>query len=54
MAEESAMLPMGGGGGLLRYYNESKSKLQIKPMYVILFIVLTLIFYVFLKSFIKA
>ena len=46
--EEKLSIPA-SGGGLVRYYEEYKSKLQIKPEFVILMIVLVIIFEIVLR-----
>lgn len=43
MAEEGIRIPA-GSGGLIRYYDEYRSKLQIKPTHVIIAIALVVIF----------
>ncbi len=43
MADDSFSMPS-GSGGLVRYFNEYKSKIQLKPSYIILLIVLVIIF----------
>ncbi len=43
MANEKIQMPS-SGGGLIRYFDEYKSKISIKPMYFIIFIVLVIIF----------
>jgi preprotein translocase subunit Sec61beta len=48
MADSNFRIPM-GSGGLVRYDDESRSKLRIKPEYVIALIVLTVIFELILK-----
>jgi len=50
MADQRISMPS-GYGGLVRYYDEYKSKLQIKPQHVIVFIVLVILFEVFMKFF---
>jgi len=42
MADEQMRLPA-GGGGLVRYFDEYKSKIQIKPVHVIILIILIII-----------
>ena len=42
MAQDKVQLPS-GMGGLVRYYDEYKSKLEFKPGTIILFIVLTIL-----------
>lgn len=50
MADEGIRMPM-GTGGLLRYYDEYKSKVQIKPHYVIIMIVAVIILELLLRGF---
>lgn len=50
MADEGIRMPM-GTGGLLRYYDEYKSKVQIKPQYIIIMIAVVIILELFLKGF---
>jgi preprotein translocase subunit Sec61beta len=50
MASQGINMPS-GYGGLMRYSEEYKSKLMIKPSHVIIFIVLILAFVAFLKIF---
>ncbi len=50
MADEGVRIPM-GSGGLVRYSEEDKSKVQIKPQYIIVLIVLTVIFELILNGF---
>jgi len=38
-------------GGLMRYYDEYKSRLQIKPVYVIIFVALVAVVSIFLTKF---
>ena len=40
-----------GFGGLMRYKEEYKSKLKIKPAYIVIFILLVIIFVTVLKIF---
>ncbi len=42
MAQDKVQLPS-GMGGLVRYYDEYKSKLEFKPGTIILFIILTIL-----------
>lgn len=49
MANEGVRIPM-GSGGLVRYSEEDKSKIQIKPQYVIVLIVITVIFELILNG----
>ncbi len=37
------------GGGLVRYFDEYKSKIQIKPEFIILLIILVVIFEILLR-----
>jgi len=50
MAESGIHVPS-GFGGLMRYSEEYKSKLVIKPSYIIIFIILIIIFVSVLKIF---
>lgn len=50
MADDGIKIPL-SGGGLLRYYDEYKSKVVIKPQYVILLIILTVILGLALRLF---
>lgn len=50
MANAGLNLPS-GSGGLMRYSEEYKSKFQISPSYVVLFIILILVFVGVLKIF---
>ncbi len=52
MAEDRVRMPL-GTGGLVSYYDEYKSKIQIKPAHVILLIIATLVFEVALRIFVK-
>lgn len=52
MADDKIRMPM-GTGGLVSYYDEYKSKIQIKPAHVILLIITAIIFEVALRMFIK-
>jgi preprotein translocase subunit Sec61beta len=52
MADEKLSIPS-AGGGLVRYFDEYKSKIQIKPEFIILIIVLVIIFEILLRLFIK-
>lgn len=49
MADNRIMLPS-SSGGLVRYFDEYKSKIEFKPGYVILFIVIVLIIELILHS----
>jgi len=48
MAEGGISLPS-GMGGLMRYFDEYKSKIQFKPIHVIFLIVLFVIFELILR-----
>ncbi len=48
MAKNQISLPA-SGGGLMRYSDEFKSKLQIKPMHIIIAIVLTILIEILLR-----
>jgi len=49
MADERVRLPA-STGGLVRYYDEYKSKLSVKPIFVILFIILFVIIEIWLHK----
>jgi preprotein translocase subunit Sec61beta len=38
-----------GGGGLVRYFEEYKSKIQLKPEHVVLLIILVVVFEIVLR-----
>ena len=46
MADERIRLPS-GIGGLVRYFDDYKSKIEINKMYFIAFVVLVVVFYLF-------
>jgi len=46
MAEQIRM--PAGYGGLVRYFDDYKSKLQIKPAHVVLFIIIVVVFEIIL------
>lgn len=50
MAREGLMMPS-SGGGLMRYSEEYKSKLKLKPAHVVVLIILILVFVAVLKIF---
>jgi preprotein translocase subunit Sec61beta len=50
MADSGINMPS-GYGGLMRYNEEYKSKLQLKPSHVVIFIILILAFVAILKIF---
>ncbi|MFH0831305.1 MAG: preprotein translocase subunit Sec61beta [archaeon] len=50
MAQENIRMPS-GTGGLVNYYDEYKSKLQIKPAHVVMFIILAVVFEIALRAF---
>jgi len=50
MANQGINLPS-TGGGLIRYNEEYKSKLMLKPAHVILFLILITVFVLTLKIF---
>lgn len=52
MRDDRIRMPL-GTGGLVSYYDEYKSKIQIKPAYIILFIIATLILEIGLRIFVK-
>ncbi len=51
MADDGVKIPL-STGGLLRYYDEYKSNIVIKPQYVVLLIVLIVILGLALKLFV--
>lgn len=48
MAEERISMPS-SQGGLVRYFNEYKSKLQIKPIHVVAMVVTVILFELLLR-----
>lgn len=48
MAEEKMSMPS-SFGGLVRYFDEYKSKIQLKPEYVLLMIVLVIVIGVLIR-----
>ncbi len=52
MADDRIRMPL-GTGGLISYYDEYKSKIRIKPAYVILLIIAAVIFEIGLRMFVK-
>lgn len=52
MADDKIRMPL-GTGGLVSYYDEYKSKIQIKPAHVILLIIAAIVFEIGLRMFIK-
>lgn len=50
MAQEKIQMPA-SGGGLVRYFDDYKSKLEIKPIYIIAIIVLLIIVELYLYKF---
>lgn len=49
MAQEKIQMPS-SGGGLVRYFDDYKSKIEIKPHYVLAVIVLIIIIEIFLHT----
>jgi preprotein translocase subunit Sec61beta len=47
MADEKIRMPS-GIGGLVRYFDDYKSKLEINKTYFVAFVLLVIIFYLFL------
>ena len=47
MAQEQIKMPS-GIGGLVRYFDDYKSKIEIKAMYFVIFVILVIIFYIYL------
>ena len=50
MAEERISMPA-SQGGLVRYYNEYKSKVQIKPIHVVAFAVTVIVLELLIRIF---
>ena len=48
MADEKIRLPS-GIGGLVRYFDDYKSKIEINKIYFIAFVVLVIVFYLFIQ-----
>lgn len=51
MAQDKISMPS-SGGGLVRYFDDYKSRLEIKPIHVIAFIVLIIIIEIYLYKFV--
>ena len=51
MAQEKLSKPS-SGGGLVRYFEDYKSKLEIKPIFIIVIIVFVIIFELYLYKFV--
>ena len=51
MTNGSSFRMPSGGGGLVRYFEEYKSKIQLKPEHVVLLIILVVIFEIALRIF---
>lgn len=51
MARDNRISMPGAYGGLVRYYDEYRSKLQVKPAHVIVAIVLVVLFEIALNFF---
>jgi preprotein translocase subunit Sec61beta len=49
MADEGIRMPS-GMGGLMRYFDEYSSKIQIKPLHVVFLIVLFIVFEMILRA----
>ena len=47
MAQEKIQMPS-GIGGLVRYFDDYKSKIEIKAIYFVFFVILVIVFYVYL------
>lgn len=48
MAEERIRMPS-GMGGLVRYFDDYKSKIEIPAMFFVVFVVVVIIFYLFIN-----
>ena len=49
MADERIQMPS-GMGGLVRYFDDAKSKLQIKPEYIVVLISIVIILEILLQT----
>ncbi len=49
MADDKIQLPS-SGGGLVRYFDEYKSKISLQPIYIVVFIVLFIIIEMYLHK----
>ena len=47
MAQEQMKMPS-GIGGLVRYFDDYKSKIEIKAIYFVAFVILVILFYVYI------
>ena len=52
MAQDNKIHMPSSGGGLVRYFDDYKSKLEIKPVYVIVVIALVILVEIFLYKFV--
>lgn len=52
MAKDNKIRLPSGMGGITRYFDETKSKIEIKPGSVIIFIIIIIIFMIMLHMFI--
>jgi len=43
MANDNRISMPSGMGGLMRYFDEYKSKIQIKPAYIVLFVIIMIL-----------
>jgi len=50
MAKQERIHMPSSGGGLVRYFDEQKSKIMIKPVYIIALIVLIIIIEIYLNK----
>ena len=50
MADNKIQMPS-SGGGLVRYFDDIKTKFEIKPLYVIIFIALVIVVELYLYKF---
>ena len=51
MADNKIQMPS-SGGGLVRYFDDIKTKIEIKPAYVIAFIVVVIVIELYLYKFV--
>jgi len=50
MAKDNKISMPSSGGGLIRYFDEYKSKFEVKPAYVVAFIVLIAVIWIWLHA----
>lgn len=52
MAQEKIQMPS-SGGGIVRYFDDTKSKIEFSPWFVVALIIIVIIFEVFLNFYFK-